>query len=78
MSATWAVSGADVAELAGWYQASLEGATYSTEALSGPMEDGSFVLDSVGSGDCRIQVTMAPTGGLVLVTVRYGAACPNT
>ena len=54
----------------------MEGATYSTESLSGPLEDGSFVLDSVGDGDCRIQTTIAPQGGLILVTVRYGAACP--
>ena len=54
----------------------LELATYSTEALSGPLEDGSFVLDSVGDEDCRIQTTVAPAGALTIITVRYGADCP--
>ena len=54
----------------------LELATYSTLALSGPLEDGSFVLDSVGEEDCRIETTVAPAGGLTIITVRYGAACP--
>jgi hypothetical protein len=76
-SATYAVAGrGDPAEIASWMQAALETATFSTEALSGPLEDGSFVLDSVGDGDCRIQVVVAPMGGLTFVTVRYGAACP--
>lgn len=54
----------------------METATYSTEGLSGPLEDGSYVLDSVGDGGCRIQTTIAPQGGLTLVTVLYGADCP--
>jgi hypothetical protein len=77
VSAAWAVEGGDPAEIASWFQTSLEGATYSTEALSGPLEDGSFLLESVGEGDCRIDVQVAPTGGLTLVTVKYAAACPN-
>ena len=40
-------------------------------------KDGSFVLDSVGDGGCRIQVAIKPMGGLTFVTVRYGAACPE-
>jgi hypothetical protein len=63
-------------EIATWLQSRLELATFSTEALSGPLEDGSFVLDSVGEGDCRIETTVAPAGGLTIVTVRYGADCP--
>ena len=62
--------------LATWMQSRLELATYSTEALSGPLEDGSFVLDSVGDEDCRIQTTVAPAESLTIITVRYGAACP--
>lgn len=77
VSATYAIAGGgDPAQIASWMQAALETATFSTEALSGPLEDGSFVLDSVGEGDCRIQVAVAPMGGLTFVTVRYGAACP--
>ncbi len=76
VSATFSVPGTDAATIAQWLQAELEVATYSTEALSGPLEDGSFVLDSVGEGDCRIETTVTPAGDLTLVRVRYGAACP--
>jgi hypothetical protein len=76
VSATFSVPGTDAATVAQWLQAELEVATYSTEALSGPLEDGSFVLDSVGEGECRIETTVAPAGDLTLVRVRYGAACP--
>ena len=78
VSATYAIAGGgDPPKIASWMQAALETATFSTEALSGPLEDGSFVLDSVGDGGCRIQVVIAPMGGLTFVTVRYGAACPE-
>ena len=63
-------------EIATWLQQRLELATYSTESLSGPFEDGSFVLDSVGDDGCRIESTVAPAGGLTILTVRYGAGCP--
>ena len=77
VSATYAVAGGDdPAQIASWMQSALETATFSTESLSGPLEDGSFVLDSVGDGECRIQVVIAPMGGLTFVTVRFGAACP--
>ena len=69
--------GGDPADIASWMQSALETSTFSTQALSGPLEDGSFVLDSVGEGDCKIRVTVAPMGGLIFVTVLYGAACPN-
>jgi hypothetical protein len=78
VSATYAIAGgSDPAQIASWMQAALETDTFSTEALSGPLEDGSFVLDSVENGGCRIQVAIAPMGGLTFVTVRYGAACPQ-
>jgi hypothetical protein len=76
-SAIFAIPEGDPAEIIAWMQAALETATYSTEALSGPFEDGSVVLDSVGEGDCRIQTVVAPAGGLTLMTIHYGAACPN-
>ena len=78
VSATFALGGADPKTVATWMQAELERATYRTEALNGPREDGSFVLESIGAApDCRVEVAVAPLGGLVTVTVRYGAACPN-
>jgi hypothetical protein len=67
---------ADVQETATWLQQRLELATYSTEALSGPLEDGSFVIDSVGDAGCRIETTVRPTGELTTITVRYGSDCP--
>ena len=76
VSATYSVSGADPAEITTSMQQQLELATFSTEALSGPLEDGSFVIDSVGDGDCRIETTVKPAGDLTLIIVRYGADCP--
>jgi hypothetical protein len=66
----------DADEIATRLQQQLELATYSTEALSGPLEDGTFVIDSVGEGNCRIETTVRPTGELTTITVRYGADCP--
>ena len=75
VSATFS-SPAAADEIATWLQSRLELATFSTVAFSGPFEDGSFVLDSVGDGDCRIETTVGPAGGLTIITVRYGADCP--
>jgi hypothetical protein len=77
VSATFVLSGPDARTVATWMQTELERATFATEALNGPLEDGSFILDSTGGGDCRIQVAIAPTGGLTRISVRYGAACPS-
>lgn len=77
VSARYAVDGGNTKEIASWYQRTLEAATFSTESLSGPLEDGSYVLDSVGNGTCRLQVAIGPLGGMTFVTIRYGAACPN-
>lgn len=76
VSATYSVANDDTAVIATWMQAALETASFRTEALTGPMEDGSFVLESVGDGECRLQVVVVPMGGLTFLTVRYGAACP--
>ena len=76
VSAAFTAEGVDPAEIAQWLQTELEVATYSTEALSGPLEDGSFVIDSVGEGDCRIESVVTPAGDTTLLTVRFGAACP--
>ena len=77
VSATFAVEGGDPAEIATWMQAALETATFGTESLSGPLESGAFVLESLGEGDCRVESTVAPMGGLTIITVRYGAGCPS-
>jgi hypothetical protein len=76
VSDAYVVEGGDAADIVATLQAAMEGATYSTESLSGPLEDGSFVLESTGPTDCRVQTAIVPQGGLILVTVLYGAACP--
>jgi hypothetical protein len=76
VSGTYAVVNDDTAQVAGWMQNALETASFGTESLSGPLEDGGFVLESVGEGECRIQTSVRPMGGLTFVIVRYGAACP--
>ena len=77
VSATFAVEGADARAIAIWMQTELERAAYRTEALNGPFEDGSYILELAGADDCRIEVAVGPLGGLSRVTVRYGAACPG-
>jgi hypothetical protein len=78
VSAVLAIQGVDAKTITGWIQSKLELASYSTEALSGPLEDGSFVLDSTGPAPgCRVQVSIAPLGGLTTITVLYGAGCPK-
>jgi hypothetical protein len=64
-------------EAADFMQAAAETEGYSTEALSGPFEDGSYVLDSLGeSVDCRVQTRLTPLSGTTHMTVLFGAGCP--
>jgi hypothetical protein len=59
-------------------QTGLAAAGYSTEALSGPLEDGSLVIDSIGTDPaCRVQTRVRELGGTTMITVLYGAACPR-
>jgi hypothetical protein len=77
-SGVLAVQGGDAHTIVAWVQSKLEQATYSTEALTGPLEDGSFVLEATGpEPGCRVQVWIAPLGGLITETVLYGADCPE-
>jgi hypothetical protein len=76
VSGTFALEDAEARAVATWMQTELERAAYRTEALNGPFEDGSYVLELIGASDCRIEVAAGPLGGLVTVSVRYGAACP--
>ena len=50
VSGTYAVDNDDTAQIAGWMQNALETSALRTESLSGPLEDGGFVLESVGRG----------------------------
>jgi hypothetical protein len=77
VSSVFAIQGVPAKTVVDWIRSRLEQATYRTEGLSGPLEDGSFVLDLTGSSPgCRVQVSIAPLGGLTTVMIRYGAACP--
>lgn len=76
VSAAWSLGGRP-AKIADGMVARLEAAGWSIEAASGPLEDGSQVIDAVrGAPECRAQVTVAPRGSEILVMVRYAAACP--
>ena len=75
VSAAFSV-GAGAAAVTATMKAALDAAGYSTDQ-SGPLEDGSFVLDSAGpSSGCLVQTTLTPLSGTTLMTVMYGAGCP--
>jgi hypothetical protein len=76
VSGVFVVDGAP-ADVATAVQNGLTAAGYSTEALSGPLEDGSLIVDSVGLDPaCRVQTRVRPLGGTTMITVLFGAACP--
>lgn len=75
-SAILDVGDAEPTEVATFYQSALEGAGYSTLSLSGPREDGSREIETVGESNCRIRTTITPLGGTTIVTILYGADCP--
>ena len=77
-SARFSVPGGDPKAIATWMQGALEEAGLDTVGLNGPAENGSFVLDSVGAAECRVQTTIAPLGDLTFITVLYGSDCPAT
>jgi hypothetical protein len=75
VSAAFSV-GAGAQEATSAVKAGLDAAGYTTDQ-SGPLEDGSFVLDSTGTrSGCLVQTTLAPQSGTTLMTVMYGAGCP--
>ncbi len=77
VSGIYALPTGDAATVANWFKDQLTAAGFSTEALTGPLEDGGYVLDSTGSEPgCRTEVTVSPLGGTISVTILYGAACP--
>lgn len=78
-SAILAVDGNVAKVVATTFESKLKAAGYATDALSGPLEDGSYTLEMTGSAPgCRIKLTAQPTGGLTTVTILYGAACPHS
>ena len=77
VSARYTVPDGDAQAIATWMQDALETATFSTEGMNGPFEDGGLVIDSVGEGDCRIQTRISPEGGTTFIEILYGAGCPG-
>ena len=75
-SARFAIEGGDPLAIATWFQDALEVAMFSTLGFNGPGEDGGYVIDSTGEGECRLQTTVTPLGGTTFVSVLYGADCP--
>jgi hypothetical protein len=58
-------------------QSALELANYSTFTMSGPFEDGSHVIESVGDADaCRVETRVTPLSGTTHVRVRMSSDCP--
>ena len=71
------IDGAAPAVIASWMDQHLRAAAFRSDGLSGPFEDGSYVVDASGDAGCRVQVRVAPTGGTTTIVVLYGAACPH-
>jgi hypothetical protein len=67
---------ADVKTATTWTKTALDASGLRT-SVSGPLEDGSMTLDSVGPNGCAAKTTIARTGGLTLLTILYGAKCPT-
>jgi hypothetical protein len=77
-SAILVVDGGAAKTTATSLQTKLEAAGYTTTALGGPLEDGTYTLDMTGPPTgCMLQVTATPTGGLTTIAIQYGAACPH-
>jgi hypothetical protein len=75
VSGAW-VSNATVAEISTWYRDALTAAGFDAVDLSGPLEDGSRVVDARGKAPaCAAQVTVRPAGGSTMITVLDGAGC---
>jgi len=75
-TAIWDALSGDAKAATDWWRAALEQAGYGTAGVSGPLEDGGFVVHSTGSGDCRVQVRIAPTGATTTAAILFGAGCP--
>lgn len=68
--------GTSADEVAEFYEAGLGAAGY-VSSRQGPLEDGSYVFDSMSAvAGCELQVTVTPLSGLTHVTILFGAACP--
>lgn len=77
-SATFTVDGNAAKTIATALETQLQAAGYTTVALGGPLEDGTYTLDMTGvPAGCLLQVRAAPTGSVTTITILYGASCPH-
>jgi hypothetical protein len=77
-TANLVIDGVDAKGITNELETLLKQAGYTTAALSGPLENGGYVLEMNGSmAGCQLQVTAAPTGSLTTLTILYGSGCPH-
>ena len=77
VSGAWALEGGDPRTMANWFQAAPRAGRLQHRVAVGPAGGRQLPARLVGEDGCKVEVQVAPTGGLVLVSVKYGAACPN-
>ena len=77
-SATMVVPGDVARQVANAMLTFLPGAGFETEGRPAPLESGAYVVEATGpTAGCKIQMTIEPKGGVTLLTILYGAACPH-
>ena len=77
-SAVYTFQGQSSKDVAALMQRLLSGAGYSTLGLTGPLENGGYVVDMAGQPQgCKVQANVAPTGSVTTLTILYAAACPH-
>ena len=77
-SADLVVDGLDAKAVVTSLETQLKAAGYTTDGLSGPLENGGYSLDMTGAATgCKVRVSTAPAGSLTTLTILYGAGCPH-
>jgi hypothetical protein len=77
-TANLVVDGLDAKGITTLLETLLKQGGYTTTALSGPLENGGYILEMNGSEPgCQLQVSAAPEGSLTTLTILYGASCPH-
>jgi len=77
-SAVYTFQGQSAKDVAALAQRLLASAGYSTLGLTGPLENGGYVVDMAGRPQgCKVQANVAPTGSMTMLTILYGATCPH-
>jgi hypothetical protein len=75
-SAVYTFQGQSSKDVAALMQRLLSSAGYSTLGLTGPLENGGYVVDMAGQPPgCKVQAEVAPTGTFTTLSILYGATC---